>query len=178
MHALCRHLDVDSLTSPTRFKPAIYDGIWRYGRSKLGNILFTRELSRRLLQAGDEGSKNIYANTFFPGNIATEQVNVWKEYVGRLGAWAVGKVLSVVGQTMSDGAATGMFLAASKKVKDEDIRGEYFIPIAKRDATTSVAKNMRLARELWNWVDEKAVETLGDEWRTADGRRLVDIQKR
>lgn len=61
----------------------------------------------------------------------------------------MGKVLSVVGQTVSDGAATGMFLAASKKVKDEDIRGEYFIPVAKRDATTSVAKNMRLARELW-----------------------------
>lgn len=149
MHAVCRHLDLYLLTAPTRFKPACYDGIWRYGRSKLGNILFTRELSRRLLSAPDEGSKNIYANAFFPGNIATEQVSVWREYFGRFGAWAMGKLLSVMGQNTTDGAATGVYLAASKKIPDEDIRGEYFIPIAKRDDTSSIAKNMRLARQLW-----------------------------
>ncbi|CDM26931.1 NAD(P)-binding domain [Penicillium roqueforti FM164] len=73
-HCWCQKLDLDLLFSSSRVKwPALYDGVWRYGRSKLGNILFAKELSRRLQEDQDLASQQIYVNSFFPGNIVTDQ---------------------------------------------------------------------------------------------------------
>ncbi|KAL1984862.1 hypothetical protein VTN96DRAFT_8617 [Rasamsonia emersonii] len=150
LHSLCRHLDLNLLKSPTPTRPAYYDGIWRYGRSKLGSLLFTRELSRRLLADPDPASKNIYVNAFFPGNIATEQADVWKKYLGGLLGWLVKKFLSVFGQSTEDAAASAMYLAASKDISDgAGTRGQYFVPIAKKRRTSSTAEDMILARSLW-----------------------------
>lgn len=149
MHRLCRKLELDLLTLPTKPKPALYDGIWRYGRSKLAGILFTKELSRRLLQAGDAASKGIYANAFFPGNIVTEQWNTWDVYFGKLIGSMLKKIFSVIGQTVQDGAATAVYLAASKEIRERDLRGQYFIPVAKANAASAPANDMKLARDLW-----------------------------
>ncbi|KAL1967779.1 hypothetical protein VTN77DRAFT_2468 [Rasamsonia byssochlamydoides] len=150
LHCLCRRLDLNLLKSPTPTRPAYFDGIWRYGRSKLGGILFTRELSRRLLSDPDPTSKNIYVNAFFPGNIATEQADVWKKYFGSLLGWLIKKFLSIFGQSTEDAAATAMYLAASKEISNGvGTHGEYFIPIATKCRTTSIAEDMLLARSLW-----------------------------
>ena len=53
-------LDFSDLQSARR-----YNGWQAYGRSKLANILFTRELARRLAAAG------VTANSFHPGVVAT-----------------------------------------------------------------------------------------------------------
>lgn len=149
MHRLCRKLDLDLLTLPTRPKPALYDGIWRYGRSKLADILFTKELSRRLLQMGDAASKRIYVNVFFPGNIVTEQWNTWDASFGKLIGSMLKAIFSVVGQSVQDGAATAVYLAASEEVIERDIRGQYFIPVAKANAASTLANDMKLAGDLW-----------------------------
>lgn len=149
MHQLCRKLDLDLLTLPANSKPALYYGIWHYSRSKLANILFTKELSRRLLQVGDPASKRIYVNAFFPGNIVTEQWNAWNAFLGKLIGSMLRKVFSVIGQSVQDGAATAVYLAASKEVKEKDIRGQYFVPIAKPKRASVIANNMELARNLW-----------------------------
>ena len=150
LHQLCRRLDLGLLTSPTRTKPSIYDGIWRYARSKLGNILFTRELSRRLLSDPDPGSKNIYVNSFFPGNIATDQMDAWQQYFGSLIGRMIKWGFSVFGQTLEDAAATALYLAASTEITDgEGVRGQYFIPIAKRCGTSSISQDVQLAKDLW-----------------------------
>src|SRR5437667_6807881 len=79
-HLLCRELDFMLLKSPTRTKHLIVvDSSWRYGRSKLANVLFARELSRRL---GKTGINNIYVNCFHPGNIPTEAMDTWKDILG------------------------------------------------------------------------------------------------
>ena len=177
----CRELNFDLLTSPTRTKPSFYDGVWRYARSKAGNILFTRELSRRLMVEGEQGvsssssalpsvsassrsggddaagrqaGEKIYVNCFFPGNIATEQMEVWKSYFGVVLGWLVKMFFALFGQSTQDGAATAMFLATSPKVTErEGIRGQYFIPVAKRDNVSKLAGDMKLARELWvRWL--------------------------
>jgi NAD(P)-dependent dehydrogenase (short-subunit alcohol dehydrogenase family) len=41
LHVFCCELEFDLLTASTPSKSAYYDGIWRYARSKLANILYT-----------------------------------------------------------------------------------------------------------------------------------------
>lgn len=149
MHSFCRHLDLDLLTSPARPKYRLYDSIWRYGRSKLGDILLTKELARRLQQGDDPADRNIYVNCFFPGNIVTEQWNGWDDIFGKPIGVMMRAVFSMLGQSREDAAATAIFLAASREVREEDRRGQYLIPIAKPYTPTSIACDEKLARDLW-----------------------------
>ncbi|KKZ59634.1 hypothetical protein EMCG_05392 [[Emmonsia] crescens] len=158
LHQLCRELDLNLLmpSEEAATESACYDGIWHYGRSKLANILFTRELSRRLTEGAlrgvsatgvsaggngngsvddddDEASKHIYVNSFFPGNIATDQMNIWKRYLGTVLGKAFKMFFSVAGQSARDAAATALYLAASEDIVEGDgVRGQYFVAIAKK----------------------------------------------
>ncbi|PGH01194.1 hypothetical protein GX51_05390 [Blastomyces parvus] len=194
LHSLCRELDFNLLTPSegTPTKSACYDGIWRYGRSKLANILSTRELNRRLMEGGlrevlttvvngegrrnesvmdengtdEEASKRIYVNSFFPGNIATDQMNIWRGYLGTVLGKAFKMFFSVAGQSTQDAAATALYLAASGDiVEGSGVRGQYFVPVAKRAETSRIAGDMKLARQLWDWTDRKVAEVLGDGWQ-------------
>lgn len=149
MHVFCRELNLDLLTSPTRPKLAYIDGVWRYARAKLGNILFARELSLRLTQEEDSASSKIYVNAYFPGNIVTDQWGVWDEYVGEVLGSLLRRLFSISGQSLEDGAANAIYLAASPKVVTDSTHGQYFIPIAKSHKTTAIASDMKLARDLW-----------------------------
>lgn len=185
LHSVCRELDLDLLTSPSRIKwPPFLDGVWRYGRSKLGNILFAKELSRRLLEDRDPARKHIYVNSFFPGNIVTNQWLAWNSYFGPLIGWMMRTMASYLGQSREDGAATALYLAASREVCEKDSRGQYFIPIATPCDPSPMGKDMKLGRDLWvchvchslkeapttdpvqtqDWIDAKATETLGEDW--------------
>jgi NAD(P)-dependent dehydrogenase (short-subunit alcohol dehydrogenase family) len=150
LHSLCRDIDFDDLTTPSRVKwPALFDGVWRYGRSKLGNILFSKELSHRLLQDSDAASSRIYVNSFFPGNIVTDQWASWDSYFGTLIGSLIRVVGSFFGQTPRQGATTALYLATSDDVRRKEYRGRYFIPVAKLCEPTSVGKDAALARNLW-----------------------------
>ncbi|KAJ5283448.1 hypothetical protein N7505_001428, partial [Penicillium chrysogenum] len=131
LHSVCRGINFDLLSSPSRVKwPALFDGVWRYGRSKLANILFSKELSHRLLQDPDPASKRIYVNSFFPGNIVTDQWVSWDSYFGTLIGSLIRLAGSFFGQSLEQGAATAVYLAASEDVSKHDFRGRYFIPVA------------------------------------------------
>jgi NAD(P)-dependent dehydrogenase (short-subunit alcohol dehydrogenase family) len=81
LHMVCQELDLSLVTSPTPTKsPSSFDSIWRYSCSKLANILFTRELARRRQK---KGAATVYVNSFFPGNIPTEAIDIWKQLFGR-----------------------------------------------------------------------------------------------
>ncbi|TKA75890.1 hypothetical protein B0A49_03238 [Cryomyces minteri] len=163
LHLACQHLDLNLLTSPTGIKsPAFVDSAWCYARSKLANILFTRELTR-LLQK--RGSSKVYANVYYPGNIPTEAMDAWKEMLGNLGGALFKGLFKWTGQTTTDAATTALFLAASKDVEDRDLRGRYFIPIATEDKTTTIAQDKDLAKNLWYWSERKVAETLGEGWQ-------------
>lgn len=192
-HFWCQQLDLDLLFSSSRVKwPTLYDGIWRYGRSKLGNILFAKELSRRLLDDEDPASKQIYVNSFFPGNIVTDQWLGWDSYFGRFPGWLIRAAGSWLGQSLEDGAATALYLATSQEVREQNHRAQYFIPIATLCEPSVISRDMKLARELWvstiffsfsflflsfhavvflslltmqDWIDAQATETLGFDWQ-------------
>jgi NAD(P)-dependent dehydrogenase (short-subunit alcohol dehydrogenase family) len=91
-----------------------YNGILAYGRSKLCNILFTRELARRLAGSG------ITANALHPGLIASRFGNRSGGLISPI--FAVIKLLFGVSAKL--GARTTVFLASSPDVAT--ISGGYF----------------------------------------------------
>jgi NAD(P)-dependent dehydrogenase (short-subunit alcohol dehydrogenase family) len=170
-HMGCQELKLDLTMSPTRIKsPYALDSCWRYARSKLGTILFTRELARRL---DKKGAANVFANCFFPGNIPTEAMDTWKDLFGTIGGSAMKGLFQVVGQSLTQGATTAIYLAASLEVEKKGEKGKYFIPIATEDKTSKIAEDKDLARNLWYWCDDKVTKALGKGWEES-GNQIAD----
>jgi NAD(P)-dependent dehydrogenase (short-subunit alcohol dehydrogenase family) len=113
-----------------------YDPMKMYGTSKLANILFTRELARRLGGGGQT------ANTLHPGVIAT---NIARTLPAP--ARLAFKVLAPVAcKTPAQGAATQSYLAASPAVAK--VNGAYYADCNPSE-TTPVGRDMALAARLW-----------------------------
>ncbi len=116
-----------------------------YGRSKLANILFTRELARRL--AGTA----VAANYFHPGFVATRLGDASGGWTGRLFPFA--KMFAI---TPERGADTLVYLASSPEVAN--VTGAYFV---KRKVTepSSATRDDSAAKRLW-----EASEALAGPW--------------
>jgi len=106
-----------------------------YGRSKLANILFTRELARRVGAAGP------VANCMHPGVVATR----FGEGGGALTRlWF--KLFRPFLRTAGQGADTVIWLAAAPEAGR--VSGEYFVD-RRIASTTTMARDPDLARRLW-----------------------------
>lgn len=90
-----------------------YSGIGAYGATKLANILFTRELARRLEGTG------VTANSLHPGVVAT---NIFSG-MGLLGA-LFGILAKPLLISSNRGAETPTYLASSKEV--DAVSGKFF----------------------------------------------------
>jgi NAD(P)-dependent dehydrogenase (short-subunit alcohol dehydrogenase family) len=123
-------LDFEDLQSARR-----YSGFGAYGRSKLCNILFTRELARRLQGTG------VTANCLHPGFVATRFGN----QSGGMLSFAI-RAAKNFALTPEQGAETIIYLASAPEVAD--VSGRYFIKC--RPATPSkAAQNDEDAARLW-----------------------------
>jgi len=113
-----------------------YFGFWAYARSKLANILFTYELSRRLDGSG------VTVNALHPGTVATDIFSTDFSIFGPALKWIVG--WSAL--TPEQGADNTTYLASSPDV--EGVTGNYFV---KREAVASapISYDEKLARQLW-----------------------------
>jgi len=170
LHMGCQELKFDLLTSPTRVKsPDSIDSVWRYSRSKLGTILLTRELARRLDKMG---ASKVYVNCFFPGNVPTEAMDTWKDLFGTVAGTAMKTAFRFVGQSATQAATTAIYLAASPEVVIKAQKGKYFVPIGTEDKTSEIAEDKDLARNLWYWCDDKVTRALGKGWEEG---KSVDI---
>jgi NAD(P)-dependent dehydrogenase (short-subunit alcohol dehydrogenase family) len=128
-HRGCR-LDFDDLQSSNE-----YSGFSVYGRSKLCNILFTRELSRRW------SGKGITANCLHPGFVATR----FGDGSGGFLSWAV-RLAKSFAISPEKGAQTIVYLASSPEVAG--VSGKYFYQ--GRPATpTREARDDTAAQRLW-----------------------------
>jgi len=127
------NFDLDDLVKRER----VYGGFQVYGDSKLANILFTRELARRLRPAG------VLANCVHPGMVDTGfGLN------GRgLTYWMVKTSYWLIARTPEKGAETGIWLATSPEAAPHT--GEYFydrrVARVRREA-----KDDALAARLWS----------------------------
>ena len=124
-------LDFDDLSWERRK----YSGMQAYGASKLANILFTRELARRLDGTG------VTANCLHPGVVATNIFNSGG-WLGRLGM-ALARMLLL---SPTDGAKTSVYLATSPDVANAS--GKFFDK-CKEVEPAAAATDLAAARRLW-----------------------------
>jgi NAD(P)-dependent dehydrogenase (short-subunit alcohol dehydrogenase family) len=123
-------------------------GAWRaYGQSKLANVLFTRELARRL-----EGS-GITANCMHPGVVSTGFGKSRPGLTSFLHRMAAPFLL-----TPEQGADTLIWLASSKEVQGRT--GGYYV---KRHevAPSRAARDPEAARRLWDASERLVDKALG-----------------
>ena len=113
-----------------------YRGLRVYGRSKLANILFTRELARRLTGTG------LTVNCLHPGFVAT-RIGENNNLIFRVGL-AIAKRFAL---SPEKGAETIVYLASSPEVAS--VSGGYFYQ--SRPATPSTAaRDDATAKRLWD----------------------------
>lgn len=119
-----------------------YRGMRVYGTTKLCNILFTKELARRLEGTG------VTANSLHPGTVRTGFGKDGDTH----GVFAIGvKLGGVFFKSPAQGARTSVYLASSPDVDRHT--GEYWVnkKIAKPSAA---ARNDENARRLWDMSAE------------------------
>jgi NAD(P)-dependent dehydrogenase (short-subunit alcohol dehydrogenase family) len=123
-------LDFDDLQSTKR-----YGGMKAYNRSKLCNILFTRELAQRLLGTG------VTANCLHPGFVATRFGDQSGGLISRF-IW-LAKFFAI---SPIKGAETIVYLATSPEVAE--ITGQYFYKCSLTTPSRS-GQDDRSALALW-----------------------------
>lgn len=108
-HAFSRGMGFDDLQAERHFKTFKV-----YGRSKLANILFTRELSRRL-----QGS-DVTVNSLHPGAVSTglglQNPGVFSHLLAAM--------LRPFFKSPEQGAATSLYVATAKEL--DGVSGQYF----------------------------------------------------
>jgi NAD(P)-dependent dehydrogenase (short-subunit alcohol dehydrogenase family) len=119
-----------------------YRGFHVYGRSKLCNILYTRELARRLAGTG------VTANSLHPGFVATR----FGDQSGGMLSFGV-RAAKVFAISPQKGAATIVYLASSSEVAGSS--GLYFYK-CKPATPTKEAQDDDSARRLWQESEKLA----------------------
>lgn len=103
----------DDLNSDKSYSP-----FRNYGQSKLANILFTRELSKKLA-----GTK-VTANSLHPGSVKTELTRHTTEVSILLNKYVVYVFQTLFAKTAKSGAQTTIYAALDPDL--ENVTGMYF----------------------------------------------------
>ena len=113
-----------------------------YGQSKLANILFTRELAKRLKGTG------VTANSLHPGAVKTEL----SRNTGTIESIAF-RFMFLFFKTPEEGAQTNIYLAVSEEV--EGVTGLYFSDCKVKEPSQG-AQDDEAAKKLWD-ISAKSV---------------------
>jgi NAD(P)-dependent dehydrogenase (short-subunit alcohol dehydrogenase family) len=141
MHARPKSMNWDDLMFENSWK-----GFWVYGHSKLANILFSNELSRRWKDLG------ITSNALNPGNVRSRITrNNWF-----LNALHRSPIARMVIMSEADGARTSIHVATSPEL--QGVTGRYFDKV--REAKPSkVAVDKEAAQRLWE-VSQQLIDAV------------------
>lgn len=113
-----------------------------YSRSKLANILFTRELARRT----DRVTATCFHPGFVPGSAFYRQIPAPIRIPMKAAS-----ALPGLGTSVEEGAGTAVYLAASREAAD--VSGRYFVKCGTRQPSRA-ARNDATARRLWERSEE------------------------
>jgi retinol dehydrogenase-12 len=136
-HYRAKAIDWDAVRKPTKSVTALHE----YEVSKLANVLFTKELARKL-----EGTK-ITTYAVHPGVVATD---IWVRVPGPL-RWIVKKFMI----TPEEGAQASLRCATAPELATET--GRYYDVGGKEKQPNRVADDVELAKTLW----QKSAEWTG-----------------
>lgn len=117
-----------------------YNGTLNYCNSKLCMLMFTKELSRRVKDAG------VTVNAVHPGVIKTNIANTAPWFLRCLFTWWCW----ICCRTVEEGAQTVIYLTVSDEC--EGVSGEYFID-CKPCSVMYKAHNVIFARNLWTYAE-------------------------
>lgn len=134
MHKLGR-INAASFTDPKKH----LSGMQAYGQAKLANLLFTRELARRLKDT------RVTVNAFHPGAVATE---IYRQVPAPLRRLIMKFML-----TPEQGADTAVWMATDDKFRNTS--GKYYIQ-RRRHRGSNTSRDPDLAADLWA-LSEKAM---------------------
>ncbi|KAI8883970.1 NAD(P)-binding protein [Backusella circina FSU 941] len=138
-------LDLENISDPKK-----YNRTSQYGKSKTCNILFTRELSKRLEAKGVE----VYVNANHPGVVRSE---LTRHLISTSSIFT--KVYNTVFTiTTEDGAVTQLYLATSPEVEEKKHKGKYFIPYATLRKSYGVSASEDAPKELWDFTEKLLAE--------------------
>jgi len=128
-HYQAKGIDWRALNEPTR----TVTGLREYAVSKLSNVLFTKELARRL------GSTGVTTYAVHPGVVATD---VWRQVPAPV-RWVMKQVML----TPERGAEASLRCATAPELERET--GRYYDVGGKETAPNRVADDVELAQLLW-----------------------------
>ena len=128
-------IDYAAVRQPTKSRT----GLPEYSVSKLGNVLHTQELARRLQ------ADRVTTYSLHPGAVATD---VWRQV-----PWPVRPLIKLRMRSPAEGAKTSLYCATSPEVATES--GHYYEDCRRKDPNPIATPE--LAAELWDrsidWVD-------------------------
>jgi retinol dehydrogenase 12 len=127
-HYSPKKIDFARLQSATRS----VTGLGEYGVSKLGNVLFTRELAKKLEGTG------VTTYALHPGVIASD---IWRRI-----PWPVRPVVLKFMKTTEQGAQTSLWCATAPELASQS--GKYYDDLAEK-RPSKVALDDGLAAQLW-----------------------------
>jgi retinol dehydrogenase-12 len=128
-HYQASGIDFDAVRRPTRS----ITGVPEYEVSKLANVLFTRELGRRV------GPIGVHTYALHPGVVASD---AWRRI-----PWPVRPLMKLRMISNAEGARTSVYCATSPDVAHDN--GRYYDE-CKEKPPSPVADRAELARELWD----------------------------
>jgi len=129
-HSLVKDMGFDDINADKMYKTFRI-----YGRSKLGNLLFTRELAARLK------GKDITVNALHPGSVSTS-LGIQNHKLGKL----LVLLLKPFFKTPEQGAATSIYVATASELNN--VSGKYFAN-SKQITPKPWALDDEAARRLW-----------------------------
>lgn len=135
-HYDSKGIDYDAIRKPTKS----VTGLPEYAASKLANVLFTRELARRI------GPSGIHSYSLHPGVVASD---AWRQV-----PWPIRPLIKLGMISNDEGALTTLHCALSPEVAAQD--GRYYDD-CKEKAPSPIALDDAAALRLW----EKSVEFTG-----------------
>lgn len=133
-HYRARGIDFEAVYRATR----TLTGFPEYAVSKLANVLFTRELARRL------GPSGVHSYAVHPGVVASD---VWRSV-----PWPARSFIKLFMISNEEGAKTTLYCATSPEVAGHD--GRYY-DAGREKAPSKVAQDPELSRALWEFSAEK-----------------------
>lgn len=127
-HRKARGIDWEAVRRPTES----VSGLPEYGVSKLANVLFSAELSRRLADAG------VTSYAVNPGRVAS---NIWQRV-----PWPIRPLFKLTMKSTADGARSTVLAATAKDVDS----GRYYGAGGAEEVPSPFGRDAALAGELWH----------------------------